>query len=130
MTSAWTQVSAPAMLAAALALGAVVVSAHAETAGEKLYKQNCAACHAIQKDAPIGMGPNLAGVLGREAGKIDGFPYSDEFKGALAGQKWTAELMDRWLEQPQKVAKGTYMMYQQSDPAVRQAIIEYLQTVK
>ncbi len=130
MTSAWTKASVPAMLAAALATGAAAVSAHAESAGEKLYKQNCAACHAIQKDAPMGMGPNLSGIVGRDAGKQEGFPYSNEFKGALAGQQWTPELLDKWLEQPQKVAKGTYMMYQQADASVRKAIIEYLQTVK
>ncbi len=130
MTSAWTKASVPAMLAAALAMGAAAVSAHAESAGEKLYKQNCAACHAVQKDAPMGMGPNLSGVVGREAGKQEGFPYSNEFKGALAGQAWTAELLDKWLEQPQNVAKGTYMMYQQADASVRKEIIEYLKTVK
>lgn len=130
MTSAWTKASAPAMLAAALALGAAAVSAQAEPAGEKLYQQNCMACHAIQKDAPMGMGPNLSGVVGREAGKQEGFPYSNEFKGALAGQKWTPELLDKWLEQPQNLAKGTYMMYQQADGSVRKATIEYLQTVK
>ncbi len=118
------------MLATALALGAVAVSAQAESAGEKLYKQNCAACHAVQKDAPMGMGPNLSGIVGREAGKQEGFPYSNEFKSALAGQAWTAELLDKWLEQPQNVAKGTYMMYQQADGAVRKEIIEYLKTIK
>ncbi len=127
MKSAW---SFPAMLAAALAMGAAVSSAQAETAGEKLYKQHCAACHAIAKDAPMGMGPNLHGVFGKEAGKLAGFPYSEEFKGALAGKNWTAELLDKWLEQPQSVAKGTYMMYAQPDASVRKSIIEYLQTVK
>ncbi len=118
-----------ALLAAILAAG-VAASAQAEAVGEKLYKQQCAACHALAPDAPMGMGPNLHAVLGREAGKVAGFPYSAEFMGALAGKPWTAELLDQWLEQPQKVAKGTYMMYQQPDPEVRRAIIEYLQTVK
>ncbi len=129
MTIHCTAKTAAVMLAAAFALGTASVTAHAES-GEKLYQQNCMACHAIQKDAPMGMGPNLSGVVGREAGKQEGFPYSNEFKGALAGQKWTPELLDKWLEQPQNVAKGTYMMYQQADGSVRKAIIEYLQTVK
>jgi cytochrome c2 len=38
--------------------------------------------------------------------------------------------LDKWLEEPQSVAPGTYMMYKQSDAAVRSAIIDYLQTVK
>lgn len=121
--------SLPAMLAAVLTLG-TAVSADAESVGEKLYKQQCAACHALAADAPMGMGPNLHAIIGREAGKIAGFPYSEEFRAGLGGKSWSPELLDQWLEQPQKVAKGTYMMYQQPDPAVRQAIIEYLKTVK
>ncbi len=117
------------LFAAALSAGAAT-PAQAQAAGEKLYKQQCAACHAIAPNAPMGMGPNLHALIGREAGKASGFPYSAEFMSALAGKPWTAELLDKWLEQPQKVAKGTYMMYQQPDPEVRRAIIEYLQTVK
>jgi cytochrome c len=125
MKHAWSR---PAMLAAVLVMG-TAVSAHAEIAGEKLYKQQCAACHAVKPDAPMGMGPTLHGILGKEAGKVAGFPYSEEFKAGLAGKSWTPELLDKWLEQPQKVAKGTYMMYQQPDPEVRKAIIEYLKTI-
>ncbi len=123
--------SIPAMLAAVLLWGTAVVSAQAQTpAGEKLYKQNCAACHAIAKDAPAGMGPNLFGIVGREAALAQGYSYSPAFKKALKGEKWTPELLDKWLEQPQNVAKGTYMMYQQSDASVRAAIIEYLSANK
>jgi len=98
--------------------------------GEDLYKQQCAACHAIQKDAPPGMGPHLHGVVGRPAGAVQGFAHSKEFKTALKGKSWSPELLDKWLENPQKVAKGTYMMYQQPDPAVRSSIIEYLKNIK
>ena len=126
--TAWTN---PAMLAAVLLTGTAFGSAQAEPlAGEKIFKQHCAACHAIAPDAPMGMGPNLHGVVGREAAKVAGYSYSPAFKKALSGEKWTPELLDKWLEQPQDVAKGTYMMYQQSDAAVRAAIIAYLQTVK
>ncbi len=125
---AWTL---PAMLAAVLLAGTAFGSAQAEPlAGEKIYKQHCAGCHAIAPDAPMGMGPNLHGVVGREAGKMPGYSYSPAFKKALAGEKWTPELLDKWLEQPQNVAKGTYMMYQQSDASIRAALIEYLSTVK
>ncbi len=126
--TAWSN---PVMLASVLLTGTVVGSAQAETvAGEKIYKQHCAACHAIAADAPMGMGPNLRAIFGREAGKMAGYSYSPAFKKALAGETWTPELLDKWLEQPQNVAKGTYMLYQQADAAVRAAIIEYLKTVK
>lgn len=122
--------STPAMVAAALLFGAAAGSALAETAGEKLFKQQCAACHAVAKDAPIGMGPNLSGIVGKQAGKMDGFRYSAEFKKGLDGKKWSADLLDAWLTDPQNVAPGNYMMYKQDDASARKAIIDYLKTVK
>lgn len=127
MKTAW---STPAMLAAALLFGAAAGSAKAEAVGEKLFKQQCAACHAIAKDAPIGMGPNLPGIVGKEAGIMEGYRYSAEFKKGLDGQKWTPELLDAWLADPQAVAPGTYMMYKQNDASIRKAIIDYLKSVK
>lgn len=119
-----------AVLAAVLLGGAAVFPAQAESlAGDKLYKQHCAACHAIARDAPPSMGPNLHGIVGKEAVKAPAYAYSAAFKKALTGEKWTPELLDKWLEQPQNVAKGTYMMYRQPDPSVRAAIIDYLKTV-
>lgn len=117
-----------AVIVAAVTVG---TTAKAQTAsGEELFKQQCAACHSVQKDAPPGMGPNLYGVVGRAAGAVAGFQHSKEFKTAMKGKAWSPELLDKWLENPQKVAKGNYMMYQQADPAVRSAIIDYLKTVK
>jgi len=127
MKAAW---STPAMLAAALIFGAAASTAKAESAGEKLFKQQCAACHAVAKDAPMGMGPNLAGIVGKEAGKMEGYRYSAEFKKGLDGEKWTPEMLENWLTDPQNLAPGTYMMYKQNDASVRKAIIEYLQSVK
>ena len=48
----------------------------------------------------------------------------------LDGKKWTPELLNAWLTEPQDVAPGTYMMYKQGDAAVRKTIIDYLKTVK
>ena len=127
MKTAW---STPAMLAAALLFGAAAGSANAQSAGEKLFKQQCAACHAVAKDAPMGMGPNLAGIVGKDAGIMEGYRYSAEFKKGLDGQKWTPELLEAWLTDPQTLAPGTYMMYKQNDAAVRKTIIEYLTSVK
>ncbi len=127
MKTAW---STPAMLAAALLFGAAAGAAKADAAGEKLFKQQCAACHAVAKDAPMGMGPNLAGIVGKDAGIMEGYRYSAEFRKGLYGQKWTPELLDAWLTDPQNLASGTYMMYKQNDAAVRKSIIEYLTSVK
>lgn len=127
MRAAW---STPAVLAAALLFGAGISSAQAQSVGEKLFKQQCAACHALAKDAPMGMGPNLAGILGKTAGKMDGYRYSAEFKKGLDDKKWTPELFDAWLTDPQELAPGNYMLYKQGDASVRKAIIDYLKAAK
>lgn len=127
MKFAW---STPAVLAATLIIGVAAGSAQAQSAGEKLFKQQCAACHAVAKDAPIGMGPNLAGIVGKQAAKMDGFRYSAELKKGLEGKKWTPELLDAWLTDPQNLAPGTYMMYKNENASERKAIIDYLKTVK
>jgi cytochrome c2 len=61
---------------------------------------------------------------------MEGYRYSAEFKKGLDGQKWTPELLDAWLADPQELASGTYMMYKQNDAAVRKNIIEYLKSIK
>ena len=128
MKAAWMNPSM--LLTAALMSGAVVSSAYADPAGEKLFKQQCAACHAVAADAPRGLGPNLLGIVGRAAGQMTGFPYSNEFKKGMADKTWSPELLDAWLEDPQNLAPGTYMMYKQGDAAIRKSIIDYLQTAK
>ena len=127
MKAAWTT---SAMLAATLVFWVAAGSVQAESVGEKLFKQQCAACHAVTKDAPIGAGPTLHGVLGKEAGQMEGYRYSAEFKKGLEGQKWTPELLESWLTDPQAIAPGTYMMYKQNDAGIRKSIIDYLTTVK
>ncbi len=118
------------LLAAALLSGAAASSVMAQSAGEKTFQQQCGACHAVAADAPAGAGPNLRGIMGRDTGSIAGFAYSNEFKKGLAGKKWTPELLNSWLEDPQEIAPGTYMMYKQGNEEIRKSIIDYLHTVK
>ncbi len=126
MTIAWKQ---PCLVAVTLLIGVTANSAIAQSIGEKTFKQQCAACHAVAPDAPPGAGPNLRGIIGREAGAFKGFAYSNEFKKTLKGKKWTPELLQSWLEDPQDVAPGTYMMYKQENEEIRKIVIDYLQSV-
>ena len=41
--------------------------------GEKVFKNQCAVCHAF---GAHGTGPNLQGVVGRPLASADGFGYS------------------------------------------------------
>jgi cytochrome c len=72
--------------------------------GEGVFKK-CAACHKLEEGAN-GVGPYLAGVVGRDVGSVSGFKYS----GALpAGKAWTGPELYAFLESPKKYAPGTSM---------------------
>ena len=102
------------------------LSAAPSAADEELFRKNCQTCHSLVDDGVQRTGPNLQQVVGRKAGSIGGFPYSQALKDA--GFSWTTEALDAWLTNPQSYLPGTYMMYRQNDPAVRSAIIRYLQS--
>lgn len=92
--------------------------------GARLAMQ-CRACHSFEKGGPSVSGPNLYGVFGREAGEVDGYPYSNAL--ADADFIWTPEVLDAWLMQPMRFLPGNRMAYpglrEQSD---RNAVIAEL----
>jgi len=92
--------------------------------GATLFKQQCATCHTIDPAEPIRQGPPLAKVLGRAAGKVDGFHYSPGL--AKAGFVWDEAKLDAWLTNPQAVIPDAFMAYRQAKPETRAAIIAYL----
>src|SRR5262245_12729631 len=65
----------------------------------------CAACHAT--DHANRVGPGLEGIIGRKAGTVPGFRYSDAMK--KSDIVWDAKTLDAYLESPQKVALGNRM---------------------
>lgn len=96
---------------------------------EKLASNHCAVCHTFQKGEPNGQGPNLFGLIGRTAGSVPGFAYSDGFQKAMAGAVWDRNLLDAWLLDTQTVAPGNAMTYFQEDPVKRARIIQYIQSL-
>lgn len=95
--------------------------------GGALFKQRCQGCHAIARDQPADIGPNLAGVVGRAAAGT-GYAYSPALKAS--GLRWDAATLDRYLAGPARLVPGTKMPVAVSDPAQRAAIIAYLATRK
>ena len=88
----------------------------------------CSVCHAIVP-GKNGLGPSLAGVVGRPVASVAGFAYSP----ALKAQKgaWTREKIDAFIAAPQQTVPGTKMIYPgQPDAAKRAAIVAYLTTLK
>lgn len=103
--------------------------------GKVLWLQ-CAACHDLaaaqtsdeNEDIPKKIGPNLAGVIGRRAGTLKGYSYSEALgKSRLV---WGSSTLDQWIEKPAVLVPGTSMVFigvpREED---RRAIIAYLESV-
>ena len=92
-------------------------------AGQRLFQQRCGACHQITTSRN-GVGPNLQGVIGREAGSVEGFNYSPALKDS--GITWNADTLETWLSNPTAMVRGTRMTQRFSNADERHAIIEFL----
>ncbi|QIG54705.1 cytochrome c family protein [Altererythrobacter sp. BO-6] len=94
-------------------------------AGEKVFMQ-CASCHVVEPGVNR-VGPSLAGIIGRAAGTVEGFNYTDANKNS--GITWTPEKMFQYLENPQRVIPGTRMAFAGlKNGQDRANVIAYLQT--
>lgn len=97
-----------------LAFGVVFSGeAFAEADPEKGKKQfmKCAACHAADKPQNK-VGPHLIAVVGRKAGSVDGYAYSNDLKTmGEANTLWDEALLDKYLENPKAVAPKGKMSF-------------------
>jgi cytochrome c len=109
----------------------VALSAHAAddlTAARELTVRQCSQCHTFDKGEKHGQGPNLFGLIGREAASAPGFVYSDGFKEAMKGKMWDTALLDRWLTDTLAVAPKAQMVYWQDDPNVRATLVRFFES--
>lgn len=94
--------------------------------GRRLFAR-CMACHTVQEGRNLS-GPSLYGIVGRPAGSVEGFRYSDANKDS--GIVWTEEALSAFMEDPQSFMPGTRMIYpglpSEQD---RNDIIAYLKSV-
>lgn len=117
----------------ALALSIAVISAGAgasaqsgnEARGERLFNQQCKACHTLDKDGATTAGPNLHGLLGRKAGSTEGFASSDAMKAS--GIVWDERTLAEYLKDPKGRVPGTKMVFAGLKQEAQQAdIVAYL----
>ena len=107
--------------------------------GKSVFNQ-CKACHALDHAL---VGPPLAGVIGRKAGSVAGYSYSDLMKTAgEAGLVWNeAELVEylkgptpylkKYVADKGKTATGTSKMYfQLANEDQRKNVVAYLKEQK
>ena len=94
------------VLSAALALAAMPVAAEGDSAAGESAFNRCKSCHGINNgDETIvrggRTGPDLFGVIGRQAGSVEGFRYGDAMVAAgEAGLIWTEELLVEFIKDP------------------------------
>ena len=123
-----------ALLASAMLAMPALAQAQAgdAAAGEAAFRQ-CATCHAIVDAdgnaiagrANMRTGPNLYGVVGRQAGSVEGFRYRPDIVAAgEGGLVWDEESLTAYLQDPGGFLSETLgknarsgMSYQVRDPA-------------
>ena len=73
---------------------------------ELAFNGHCRECHAFDK-GDNRLGPTLYGVVGRKAGTVPGFDYSDSLKGS--GITWNEKNLDSWITNPNALVPGNNM---------------------
>lgn len=76
--------------------------------GEKVFNK-CRACHQIGEGAKTLVGPPLNGIVGRKAGSIEGYSYSDANKNS--GITWDEATLTEYLKNPRAKIPGTKMIF-------------------
>ncbi|MEL1251592.1 c-type cytochrome [Aurantiacibacter gilvus] len=86
----------------------------------------CGVCHSVEP-GQNGVGPTLAGVVGRRAGAVAGANYSPAMQGANI--TWTEANLRRYLADPNAVVPGGLMPAPGLDQAEITAVVNYLKTL-
>ncbi|HRY06645.1 MAG TPA: cytochrome c family protein [Hyphomicrobiaceae bacterium] len=103
-----------------------MASAADATNGANVFKK-CKACHDVSGKNKVG--PHLNGVVGRKAGAVEGFKYSDAMKNS--GITWNEAELDKYLKDPKADIPGNKMVFVGiKDDADRADLVAYLATQK
>jgi cytochrome c len=108
---------------AAISVPGAAPAQNKSLSGADLYKAKCGSCHSI---AASKIGPAHKGVFGRKAGSVPSYAYSPALRAS--GITWNDQTLDRWLQGPQKMVKGSKMFLTVPNAAERAAIIAYLKS--
>ena len=107
---------------AATTVAATSSSSGDAVAGKQVYA-SCLGCHSPQRDRT---GPRHCGLIGRGAGSVPGFDYSDAMRDSEI--VWSAATLDRFLKSPMTYIPGTRMGIRGiKDSDRRSDLIAYLQ---
>jgi cytochrome c len=79
------------------------------TRGQRVFNQQCRACHTLDKGGASTLGPNLHGVFGRKAGTAEGFAFSEAM--VKSGIVWDDKTMADYNRDPKGKVPGTKMVF-------------------
>lgn len=97
-------------------------------AGEELFAADCRRCHSTDA-ARDSYGPLLEGIIGRKAGSVEGYEYSEALKAA--GIVWTEAALVAWMADNQGLIPGTKMRHVGiTNPIEAEFILTYLRSVQ
>ncbi len=93
----------------ALLVSVGAAAAQDAAAGEKVFLAKCKVCHMPPEAAKNLVGPSLAGVVGRKAGTVSGYHYSDA--NEKSGITWDEPTLKEYLKDPKAKVPGTKMVF-------------------
>lgn len=97
--------------------------------GKTTFNTMCGVCHSVKAAGGPNQGPNLLGLVGREAGSEPEFrEYTDALKASEL--TWSTETLDKFLVNPSAKVPGTAMPMLIRDDKTRADVVAYLATLK
>ncbi|WP_426230754.1 c-type cytochrome [Pararhizobium sp. DWP3-4] len=111
-----------------LATAAPVSAADSER-GRRIYER-CSSCHVLDEKRNV-FGPHLKGIIGRRAGSLPDYAYSQAMRAASeAGLVWEELALRDFLYSPKKKAPGSKMRFWGLRRSEIDDLMAYLKSLK
>lgn len=91
--------------------------------GQVSFHRQCMSCHSLEAGQHR-IGPSLFAVYGRKSASLDGYAYSQPFRGLRV--TWSDATLNTYLLDAQQFAPGSKMWVKLPDEQVRKDIIAFL----
>lgn len=97
-------------------------------AGARFFERKCSQCHDGAKEGGHAKGPHLWNVMGRKAGTIAGFAFSDAMR--KSGHIWNFATLDHFLSDTGRAVPGKAMNFAGiPDEKLRAGVVMHLRTL-